>query len=216
MRGARDDGERAAAWRRYQKLNSFRAERMAVALADLARLDPAAAGRTHVLRERVIQTASTEALWATTTLDGLVRSGATLEATPVAAWRAEAASLVPCRLAPGPIDVAMCLQTDHPELLPRLWALNEALGPSAHDYTPVLQYWSNGNHSVAEIGEMAWLELGRPADEHTLAYFKLLAEAGLIELRRTITHDHATQGSAGNGSDTGRSGVSHVPHDGGA
>ena len=91
---------------------------------------------------------------------------------------------MPCRTGPGPIDVAMCLQADHPELLPRLWALNEALGPSAHDYEPVLQYWSNGNRSVAEIGEMAWLELGRPADEHTLAYFKLLAEAGLIELRQ--------------------------------
>ncbi len=73
---------------------------------------------------------------------------------------------------------------DHPELMPRLWALMEALGPSASDYTPVLQYWSDGTRSAAEIGELAWLEIGRPADEHTLAYFKLLGEAGLIELHR--------------------------------
>jgi hypothetical protein len=96
----------------------------------------------------------------------------------------------------------MCLQADHPELLPRLWALNEALGPTAHDYTPVLQYWSNGSHTVAEIGEMAWLELGRPADEHTLAYFKLLAEAGLIELRPNAGAHH--------GNAVGRTGI--APH----
>jgi hypothetical protein len=110
----------------------------------------------------------------------------------------EAAGLVPCRTNPGPIDVAQCLQADRPELLPRLWALNEALGPSGSDYTPVLQYWSDGTRSVAEIGELAWLEVGRSADDCTLEYFKLLAEAGLIELReRDAEHAHHGGGDRG-------------------
>jgi hypothetical protein len=77
----------------------------------------------------------------------------------------------------------MALQADHRELIPAYRALSEAFGSVAHDYMPVLQYWSDGTHTVSEIGELAWLELGRPADEYTLAYFKLLVEAGLIELR---------------------------------
>ena len=97
-------------------------------------------------------------------------------------WLAEAARLTPRRIFPGPIDVPMILQADRPDLLPRLWALNEAFGQVAHDYEPVLQYWADGRHTVAEIGERAWLELGREADEHTLAYFKLLSEAGLLRL----------------------------------
>ncbi|MGE5602368.1 MAG: DUF4910 domain-containing protein [Nitrososphaerales archaeon] len=181
VRGARTGAERAAVWNRYLKLNAFRAERMERALSELERLDPAAGKAANIARERVAQRAATEMLWATTTLDGLVHSGAE-EAAPL--LLVEAASLVPCRTRPGPIDVAQCLQADHPELLPRLWALHEALGPSASDYTPVLQYWSDGTRSVAEIGELAWLEIGRPADDCTLEYFKLLAEAGLIELRR--------------------------------
>ena len=91
VRGARREGERAAAWRRYQKLNSFRAERMAAALADLARLDAGAASHAPMWRERVMQTAATEALWATTTLDGLVHPGAcSQKRRRRAAWQAEA------------------------------------------------------------------------------------------------------------------------------
>lgn len=224
VRGAGTNAERTSAWSRYQKLNAFRAERMVAGLADLKRLDPAAASRTHLGREQVMQAAATEALWATTALDGLVRAGEPHPSTPRlpvgsrsaqdaiesahqhpehseteskdAAWQTEADVLVPCRRGPGPIDVGMCLQADHPEMLPRLWALNEALGPLAHDYEPVLQYWSDGSRSVAEIGELAWLELGRGADEHTLEYFKLLADAGLIELRRKDeVHAHSPAGT---------------------
>lgn len=182
VRSGQTEAERAAAWGRYQKLNAFRAERMSAALAELVRLDAGVAAHLSMWREHVMQTAATEALWATTALDGLVRSGEQADAAP-APWQTEAAGLTPCRIQPGPIDVAMALQADHPELLPQYRALAEALGPTAHDYTPVLQYWSDGAHTVAEIGELAWLEIGRPADEYTLEYFKLLAETGLIELR---------------------------------
>jgi hypothetical protein len=186
VRGARSEDEAAAAWRRYQTLNSFRAERAVAALADLTRLHVGAANQLPMWRERVLQAAASEALWATTSLDGLVHPHGMAEGGKQA-WEVEAANLIPCRREPGPIDVAMCLQASRPDLLPRLWALNEAIGPHAHDYEPVLQYWSNGLHTVAEIGELAWLELGRPADEHTLGYFKLLAEAGLLELRPRTT-----------------------------
>ena len=86
VRGARGGGERAAAWNRYQKLNGFRAERMAAALAELVRLDPGAASRGAVWRERVLQRAATESLWATTTLRARA-FGRDVAADAVAAWR---------------------------------------------------------------------------------------------------------------------------------
>ena len=103
-------------------------------------------------------------------------------------WR-RARALVPCRLHPGPIDADLALQADRPDLLPRFWALNEAFGPGAHDYEPVLQYWANGKRTVAEIGELAWLELDRPPDAHVLEYFELLAEAGLVRLNPAVASE---------------------------
>ncbi len=75
------------------------------------------------------------------------------------------------------------LQADRPDLLPRLWALTEALGRSRTITSLCCNTGRTASERVAEIGELAWLELDRPPDAHVLEYFKLLAEAGLIELR---------------------------------
>ena len=202
-RGAATAGARGAAWARYRKMNAFRTGRMATALAQLVRIDPDMAARLPAWRERIATVAADEERWAEAALDGLVRDedgGATSSGGTTGAeapWKAEAARLIPHRIFPGPIDVSLILQADHPDLLPRLWALNEAVGQVAHDYEPVLQYWADGKHTVAEIGELAWLELGREADEHTLAYFKLLAEAGLLRL----SEDADPQGVGPQGAD---------------
>jgi hypothetical protein len=76
----------------------------------------------------------------------------------------------------------MVLRADHPEWMPRLWALAERMGPVAHNLEPVLQYWADGTRSVAEIAELAALELDAEPDETALAYFELLAETGLVRL----------------------------------
>jgi len=192
VRGASTAAARQAAWAHYRRNNVFRTDRMAAALSQLVRIDPGMRDRVPAWSERVAAFAAEEERWAEAALDGLIRdeddSGAPsgIMSSSDAPWKAEAARLIPHRIFPGPIDVALALQAYRPDLQPRLQALNEAFGRIAHDYEPVLQYWSDGQHTVAEIGELAWLELGREADEHTLAYFKLLAEAGLLRLDEDV------------------------------
>jgi hypothetical protein len=179
--GASEDGL-SQTWQHYVKLNDFRAERMVAALADLARIDADVAERIAVWQSRVVALAEGEKIWALHALGGPARIEAPAAGEPEPEWLKRARGLVPCRLQPGPIDADLTLQADRPDLLPRLLALSAALGPVAHNLEPVLQYWADGRRTVAQIGELAWLELDHPADEHTLEFFELMAEAGLMRL----------------------------------
>jgi hypothetical protein len=175
-------------------------ERMQAALADLARIDAGAAAGVPEWQGRVAEIEESERRWAARALgEGAERM---VEREPNGhgqqpAWLARAKALYPCRCGPGPIDVAMILRAERPELMPRLWELYERMGPVAHNYEPVLQYWSDGTRSVAEIGELADLELDHPADENTLAYFELLAEIGQVRLDAQPAVARAGAGGAG-------------------
>lgn len=192
---AKTDAARDGVWRRYRKLNAFRSERMQAALADLARIDASAAERIPAWQARVAERAAREDAWVAEAFGAQAASEPT-SGEPEPAWLARAKTVFPCRLGPGPIDVAMVLRAEHFDLLPRLWELNERIGPAAHDYEPVLQYWANGTRSVAEIAELASLELGYPPDENALAYFELLAETGLVRLTHAPTSLARSEASA--------------------
>ena len=99
------------------------------------------------------------------------------------AWRVEAATLIPRRLFLGPIDVGMALQADARHLVPAYWELSDKASGSFYEHGALLQYWADGKRTVAEIADLAEIETGQPADELVLRYFKLLAEAGMIELK---------------------------------
>ena len=94
--------------------------------------------------------------------------------------------MTPRRLAPGPIDVGMALQADSPALRPAYWQLNDEADEALHVGASLLQYWADGHHTVADIADRVALETGQPMGELALRYFKLLAEAGLVEM----TMDH--------------------------
>ena len=102
---------------------------------------------------------------------------------PQPAWRVEAATLIPRRLFLGPIDVGMTLQADARHLVPAYWELSDKASGSFYEHGALLQYWADGKRTVAEIADLAEIETGQPADELVLRYFKLLAEAGMIELK---------------------------------
>jgi hypothetical protein len=76
----------------------------------------------------------------------------------------------------------MALRAEHPELMFELWLLVERIGPAYSDITPILQYWADGQRTVADIAELAALETGVELGDAALSYFKLLATAGLIAL----------------------------------
>jgi hypothetical protein len=173
----RSMAERALVWADYRRLSAFHAERSDAALASLHRLgiEPAA-----------LVAAQSRAAGAAATEEGYVRSLLSAEeaqSTPpaeVTGWRAEAAILIPRRLAPGPIDVGMALQADSPALRPVYWQLKDEAGDALHVGDALLQYWADGQHSVADIADRVALETGQPMGEVALRYFKLLAEAGLV------------------------------------
>ena len=173
-----NETERARAWADYRRLSAFRTERSDAALASLHRLgiEPAA-----------LAAARTQAADAVATEDGYVRSLLSAEeaqsapSAEVTGWRAEAAVLIPRRLAPGPIDVGMALQADSPALRPAYWQLYDEADAALHVGDALLQYWADGDHTVADIADRVALETGQPMGEVALRYFKLLAEAKLIE-----------------------------------
>ena len=80
----------------------------------------------------------------------------------------------------------MALQADSPALRPAYWQLYDEADAALHVGDALLQYWADGQHSVAEIADLVELETGQPMGEVALRYYKLLAEAGLVEM----TMDH--------------------------
>jgi hypothetical protein len=178
LRAAGDAAARARIWTGYRRTSAFRAERMDVALASLSRLgsEPAALAAA---RTRVAEAAAAE--------ENYVRSLLSAEEARIeppaedAAWRAEAATLIPRRPIPGPIDVGMALQADSPALRPTYWQLYDEADEVLHVGASLLQYWADGQHAITEIADLVELELGQPIGEVALRYFKLLAAAGLVE-----------------------------------
>ena len=69
--------------------------------------------------------------------------------------------------------------------MPAYWELNDKASGSFYEHGALLQYWADGKRTVAEIADLAEIETGQTADELILRYFRLLAEAGAIELKVT-------------------------------
>ncbi len=179
VRSAADGVAAARSWARYRRERALREERVAAALADLARIDPVVLAELPAWRERIAAAEAAELAWAQAQLG----AGLPVEPPPDdAAWRAEAATLFPRRLRPGPIDVGLALQADRPDLLSAYRELAARAGEALHDRSALWQYWADGQHSLAEIADLVALETGSEPDDVPLAYFKLLAEAGLVAL----------------------------------
>jgi aminopeptidase YwaD len=175
--------ERRDVWTRYSRAAAFRAERSAAALGQLTRLDPHAESWLPEARADATAALERERAWVA------ARAGEDAQ-TPEAGpepWRAEATGLIPGRNMPGPIDVEMAMQALHPELLPEHWAFWEQAGHAFADTAPLVQYWIDGQRTIADICDLTSVEVGREVGELCLAYLKLLGKAGLIELEPAAT-----------------------------
>lgn len=177
-RGA-DSAGRAKRRHDHERASRFHSERMVVALESLIRLAPEAAVQLPAWRAAALAAAQEQDAWACAEIGGEHEPA---PAAAAAAWRREAAGLIPRRLVPGPLDVAMILQADAGRLLPTYWELGDRAGGRFYEHGTLLQYWADGRRTIAEIAHLAEIETGQPADELVLRYFKLLAEAGMIEM----------------------------------
>jgi len=61
--------------------------------------------------------------------------------------------------------------------------LAESAGRSLHFAATLMQYWTDGRRTVADIAERVHLETGAPEDDVVLRLFKLMETFGLVELR---------------------------------
>ena len=139
---------------RFERRHAFRAERIAAALGELVRLDAGFAARLPDVRREVADIAARELAWAREQAGESHSMSDTRAADEP--WRTEAAALYPRRTSPGPIDVGMALQADHPELLPRFWALGERGGHALYDAAVLLQYWADGSRHRGNHGLLRW------------------------------------------------------------
>jgi len=55
-----------------------------------------------------------------------------------------------------------------------------------HDVTALAEYWADGSRSIAAITDLVSLETGHPVSDLPLRYFKLMAQAGLVNCRQQL------------------------------
>jgi aminopeptidase YwaD len=192
---AGDTAKRARLLAEHRRRSEFREERMVVALGTLVRLDPRVQPEIAEMSVRIHETSVRELRWveaqaafapsATPAPDGLPQDGGAPGPTASAEpdWRAEANRLTPRRLFRGPIASNTTLQARFGELQAAQWAMVEKAGAEYHDVTALAEYWADGSRSIAAITDLVSLETGHPVSDLPLRYFKLMAQAGLVELQ---------------------------------
>jgi aminopeptidase YwaD len=192
---AADKAQRARLLAEHRRRSEFREERMAAALGTLVRLDPRVQAEIAEMSASIHESTVRELRWVEAqaafdpstmpAIEGLPQNEGSpgVPAAPEAEWRAEAKRLIPRRIFRGPIAATTALQARSSELLAAQWAMSEQAGAEYHDVTALAGYWADGSRSVAAIADLISLETGRPASDLPLRYFKLMAEAGLVELQ---------------------------------
>jgi hypothetical protein len=89
----------------------------------------------------------------------------------------------------------MALQALHPELMPEYWAFWEKATHAFADTAPVIQYWVDGQRSIAEVADLTSTEVDHEVGELCLAYLKLLAKGDLVLLEPSrLRNPEATAG----------------------
>jgi len=192
---AEDKTQRARLLAEHRRRSAFREERMIAAVGTLVRLAPSLEADVADVCEIVHEISARELRWVEAQVPLNPSTGPAVDShpeqesaldeslTPALEWMAEAKRLVPRRTCRGPIATTMALQANATALLPSLWAMTEESGDQFYDVTSLAEYWADGKRSIAAITDLISLETGCPASNLPLRYFKLLAQAGLVELQ---------------------------------
>jgi aminopeptidase YwaD len=187
-----DDTERSRTLAEYRRQSAFAADRLSVALGSLTRIDSSIAEELAALRSQVVAIAGREGGWVenavrslgpvTADASNLVTAPAPVAEVNDAVSYAEAATLIPRRVLPGPIDMNLTMQTQPAEVRAAFRTLTETSSSDLAEGGALLQYWADGRRTVADIAGLVGLETGHHPGASALAFFKVLAQAGLVEL----------------------------------
>ena len=100
-------------------------------------------------------------------------------------WEEQAASIVPKRLCPGPVDPKNFLNRMSDEEYERWWRVYRESPEATYAYPAMLLYWADGQRNVQEICDLIELETGKRATELLVTCCRLWDRLGLVELSTT-------------------------------
>ena len=182
LRATENAARRARIWAQYRRQSAFHAERMASALGSLGRLAPEMGAEIADLRAQITANAAREDAWVRSQVDADTLGQTNEEDEP---WRAEAMTLIPQRRSLGPISVGMAMPTQAKELREAYWKMSTDAGAdhALDEMAALLQYWADGQRTIAEIADLVALETGQTPGDLPLRFFKLLAKTGQVTLK---------------------------------
>ncbi len=176
--------KRSRTWHTYRRQSAFRAECALAALGSLTRLAPELKDEIALKREELAGHLADEDSWVRAALQP--EPGVEPADDSVPEWQAEAAALVPERLISGSAAFGSLIQLQDQQVQDGYWQLAESAGRSLHLTAVLMQFWTDGQRTVAEIAERIHLETGAPEDDVALRLFKLMAAAGIVQLRPVV------------------------------
>ena len=97
-------------------------------------------------------------------------------------WEREAATIVPRRLFPGPIDLRSFLNRMSDEEHETWWGVYKPSPEVSYAYPAMLLYWADGQRRVLEISDLIELETGQRVTELLVTCCRLWERLGLVEL----------------------------------
>jgi len=167
---------------------AFRTERAAESVATLARLAPGLAGSLEEAA-RAIRAAGQEE-WAglEAELQRMARAqGAeelpALQLAPTDEWTERARGMVLRRTTRGPVEMSALLARLGREARARAEALLREHREAAQLLSVYMQYWTDGQRSLAEVADLAECEVGLRDMALMVQLAELMVEAGLLEIR---------------------------------
>jgi hypothetical protein len=94
----------------------------------------------------------------------------------------EAATLVPRRLFPGPIDLKNFINRMSDEEHETWWGVYKENPEGTYVYPALLLYWADGQRTLQEISDLIELEMGKRLTEMLVTCCRLWRRLGLVEL----------------------------------
>jgi aminopeptidase YwaD len=96
-------------------------------------------------------------------------------------WEEQAASIVPRRLCPGPVDLKNFVNRMNEDEYETWWRVYRDSPDATYTYPAMLLYWADGERSLQEICDLIELETGKRVTELLVTCCRLWERLGLVE-----------------------------------
>jgi hypothetical protein len=102
--------------------------------------------------------------------------------SPQDRWEEEAATIVPRRLCPGPVDLKNFVNRMSDEEHETWWRVYKESPDATYVYPALLLYWADGERNLREISDLIELDTGKRVTEMLVTCCRLWDRLGLVEL----------------------------------